>query len=183
MLEISDIGRIEHVPLLHAQPCIFSTPPPASWAFSSLALGSPRWLQERAPAASAPTSPVVHQIPCNGRTYTYQVLAGYGFVPSNANDKFGDTVGGYGSLLALDLKSWRKMRNGNFTGVMWAIPDRGCMLPRFVVMEGMKQETSRQRQMLRWPILRHRVYRSHTKTPCSSPALMALRRLASTPTT
>ncbi len=154
-------------------------------ALPFLALGSPRCnsLQKRAPAPSVPTSPVVHQIPCNGGTYTYQVLAGYGFVPSNTNDKFGDTVGGYGILLALGRKSWRKLRNGNSTGVMWAIPDRGCMLPRFVVMEGMKQETSRPRQMLRLPILRHRVYRSHTKTPCSSPALMALRQLASTPTT
>lgn len=70
-----------------------------------------------------PTS-VVNETTCNGKTYTYEALAGYGFVPSNARDKFGDTLGGYGSSIAFDRKSWRR-RGNTYTGILFAIPDRG----------------------------------------------------------
>jgi hypothetical protein len=49
--------------------------------------------------ASAQT--FVNQTTCNGKTYTYQELAGYGFVPSNARDEFGDTLGTVFSLYFL----------------------------------------------------------------------------------
>ncbi|KAL8694497.1 MAG: hypothetical protein Q9224_003556, partial [Gallowayella concinna] len=68
---------------------------------------------------------VVNQTTCNEKQYTYQQLAGYGFVPPNARDSFGDTLGGFGSSIAIDLKSWRKLRNGTYTGSLYAIPDRG----------------------------------------------------------
>ncbi|MCJ1378722.1 hypothetical protein MMC17_001821 [Xylographa soralifera] len=44
----------------------------------------------------------VTQTTCNSETYTYQQLAGYGFIPFNARDKYGDTIGGIGSAIALD---------------------------------------------------------------------------------
>ncbi|KAL8926863.1 MAG: hypothetical protein Q9208_002672 [Pyrenodesmia sp. 3 TL-2023] len=68
-----------------------------------------------APAASdfhPQAEGVVNQTSCNGKQYTYQQLAGYGLVPSNARDSFGDTLGGYGSSIVIDLKSWRKLKNG-----------------------------------------------------------------------
>lgn len=68
---------------------------------------------------------VVNQTTCNGKTYTYQELAGYGFVPGNARDEFGDTLGGIGSAIALDRTQWRKLGNGSYTGVLWGLPDRG----------------------------------------------------------
>ncbi|KAI9751661.1 MAG: hypothetical protein M4579_005966 [Chaenotheca gracillima] len=67
----------------------------------------------------------VNQTTCNGNTYTYQELAGYGFLPSTRRDKFGDTLGGFGSSLAFDTGSWRKGRNGVYTGIVWLLPDRG----------------------------------------------------------
>ncbi|KAG9246775.1 esterase-like activity of phytase-domain-containing protein [Calycina marina] len=72
------------------------------------------------------TSKSLHHFqPCNGKQYTYQELAGYGYVPSNARDEFGDTIGGMGSALALDRSQWKKLANGSYTGVVWALPDRG----------------------------------------------------------
>lgn len=62
---------------------------------------------------------------CTGKNYTYDSLAGFGLVPSNARDKFGDTLGGFGSAIAFDRKEWCKLPNGSYTGVMYALPDRG----------------------------------------------------------
>ena len=81
-------------------------------------------LSDFAERATASTS-VVNQTTCNGQTYTYQQLAGYGFVASDARDKFGDTLGGYGSAIALDRNAWKKTQNGSYTGLLYAIPDRG----------------------------------------------------------
>ena len=77
------------------------------------------------PRASATPAPVVNQTTCDGKQFTYQELAGYGFVASDARDKFGDTLGGYGSSIAIDRKSWTKIRSGTYTGTLYAIPDRG----------------------------------------------------------
>ena len=74
---------------------------------------------------ASPIQSYVNQMTCNGETYTYQQLAGYGFIPSNARDKFGDTIGGIGSSIALDKTKWRKTANGSYTGVIWTLPDRG----------------------------------------------------------
>jgi len=70
-------------------------------------------------------APVVNQTSCNGKQYSYHSLAGYGFIPSNARDKFGDTIGGIGSSAAIDRSSWKKTKNGSYTGILYAIPDRG----------------------------------------------------------
>lgn len=60
---------------------------------------------------------------CDGDKYVYEGLAGYGFVPSDARDKFGDTIS-FGSSIAIDKKSW-KFKNGVYTGILWGLPDRG----------------------------------------------------------
>ncbi|KAI8628800.1 esterase-like activity of phytase-domain-containing protein [Xylariaceae sp. FL1651] len=67
----------------------------------------------------------VNSTSCNGNNYVYEELAGYGFVASNAIDKFGDTLGGFGSSLHLDQGAWKKHCNGSYSGVLWALPDRG----------------------------------------------------------
>lgn len=72
----------------------------------------------------APSFGNVNETDCDKRHYTYQQLAGYGFVPSNARDKFGDTLGGFGSAIAIDRNSWRK-KKGVYTGILWGLPDRG----------------------------------------------------------
>jgi hypothetical protein len=67
----------------------------------------------------------VNQTIINGKTYTYQELAGYGFVPGSAKDEFFDTLGGIGSSIVLDRTQWKKLSNGSYTGVLWGLPDRG----------------------------------------------------------
>jgi len=61
---------------------------------------------------------------CNGKLYTYEELAGYGKLVSDARDKFGDTIGGIGSAIAFEKKSW-KYKKGSYQGVVWGLPDRG----------------------------------------------------------
>lgn len=75
--------------------------------------------------AIARDSSYVNQTTCNGNTYTYQELGGYGFIPGDARDKFGDTIGGIGSSIAIDATTWTKLGNGSYTGVLWTLPDRG----------------------------------------------------------
>lgn len=73
-------------------------------------------------ADSAP----VNATTCNGKKYEYTELAGYGKLPGNARDKYGDTLGGFGSAIALDQKSvkWDKKANA-YKGVIYGLPDRG----------------------------------------------------------
>lgn len=75
-------------------------------------------------AAAASVQEVVNQTTCAGTTYQYNGLAGYGFIPSNATDKYGDTIGGIGSAVAFDQSSWHEF-NGAYHGIAWALPDRG----------------------------------------------------------
>jgi hypothetical protein len=69
------------------------------------------------------TTPV-SQTTCNGRKYTYDALAGYGFIQSDFRDKFGDTLGGASSL-AFEASSWKKTGEGLYEGVIFVLPDRG----------------------------------------------------------
>lgn len=81
-------------------------------------------------APRAASQSVVNQTTCDGRDYIYRGLAGYGLIPSNARDKFGDTIGGIGSSIALDRKAWKKTKDGNYEGIIWGLPDRGWYDPR-----------------------------------------------------
>lgn len=99
-------------------------------SFTLLASATPKYsdLRQRADASTIPIAAnpsITNQTTCDNELYTYQELAGYGFVPSNARDKYGDTLGGYGSAIAIDRNSWTKLNNGSYTGLLWAIPDRG----------------------------------------------------------
>jgi hypothetical protein len=75
-------------------------------------------------AVAAGAADVVNQTTCAGTTYKYTGLAGYGFIPSNATDKYGDTIGGIGSSVAIDQSSWRQT-SGIYHGTAYTIPDRG----------------------------------------------------------
>lgn len=71
-----------------------------------------------------PRSYVVKTTTCNGEKYVYEELAGYGYLPSNGRDKFGDTLGGIGSSIAVDSSSWTK-DGDTYKGTLYALPDRG----------------------------------------------------------
>lgn len=87
-----------------------------------------------------PATGVVNQTICNGKQYTYQQLAGYGFIPANARDSQGDTLGGFGSAIAIDQKSWRKLKNGTYTGTLYALPDRGWYAALLALLHSVKAE-------------------------------------------
>lgn len=57
------------------------------------------------PSNGPASSAIVSQTTCAGKKYTYESLAGYGFIPSDARDKFGDTLGGIGSSIAIKKAS------------------------------------------------------------------------------
>src|SRR5947209_965964 len=62
---------------------------------------------------------------CNGKTYTYDAMAGYGFVPNNARDKFGDSMS-IGSSIKIEQDSWKfDKKTGLYSGIFWGLPDRG----------------------------------------------------------
>ena len=62
---------------------------------------------------------------CDKKTWEFERLAGYGVVPSDARDKYGDTMGGFGSAIAVERNSWRKFTNGTLRGTLYALSDRG----------------------------------------------------------
>ncbi|KAH6843295.1 esterase-like activity of phytase-domain-containing protein [Chaetomium sp. MPI-CAGE-AT-0009] len=66
------------------------------------------------------TSPVA-SVSCNGQAYSYDGLAGYGSLKSDARDQYGDTIS-IGS--AMSVKDWKKTGN-KYTGTMYGLPDRG----------------------------------------------------------
>ncbi|KAF3939186.1 hypothetical protein ABW19_dt0201251 [Dactylella cylindrospora] len=70
-----------------------------------------------------PTSGFVNQTICNGKTFTYRALTGYGHVPSNARDKIGDTVS-IGSSIKISGWTYNK-ETGEYTGTLFGLPDRG----------------------------------------------------------
>ena len=57
---------------------------------------------------------------CNGQSYVYQEFAGYGYVPGDARDRFGDSMS-FGSSIALDKTTWSRAGNV-YQGIMYALP-------------------------------------------------------------
>lgn len=70
------------------------------------------------------SSTPVNQTTCNGRSYSYDELAGYGVIPSDFRDKTGDTIGGP-SASFFDQSSWKKTGDDSYEGLVWTLPDRG----------------------------------------------------------
>lgn len=115
-----------HVASLLAAITVFSAPAPV------LGRAAPNNNNNKRDDASSPitttttTTSAVNTTTCNGRFYAYTALAGYGYVPGSARDRFGDTIGGIGSAIALQPGSWARSADGTtYTGLLWALPDRG----------------------------------------------------------
>jgi hypothetical protein len=92
-----------------------------------LALPASRVLASPVSSNAADAAAPVNVTACNGKTYTYSELAGYGKLASDARDKFGDTIGGIGSAIALDKKSWTRKKGSTeaYQGIIYGLPDRG----------------------------------------------------------
>ncbi|KAF2133544.1 hypothetical protein P153DRAFT_420391 [Dothidotthia symphoricarpi CBS 119687] len=89
-----------------------------------LALALPSRQVVASPVASNASTPV-NVTTCNGQTYMYEELAGYGKLASDARDKFGDTIGGIGSAIAVDKTTWKKVGTKAYQGIVYGLPDRG----------------------------------------------------------
>jgi hypothetical protein len=92
-----------------------------------VSLGLLSLVQLRGVAAKPVDAPAVNKTTCNGKTYVYESLAGWGLLASDSRDKFGDTIGGIGSSIALDKSSWKKKRGDKeaYEGIVYGLPDRG----------------------------------------------------------
>jgi len=71
------------------------------------------------------TDVAAQSVSFQGETFVNKGLVGVGRVPSNALDKFGDTLGGFGSGQTVLPGSWKKRPSGSFVGRLLAVPDRG----------------------------------------------------------
>jgi len=68
-----------------------------------------------------PASKPAASISCNGKAYTYEGLAGFGSVKSDARDQYGDSIS-IGSSMA--VKNWHRVK-GSYKGTLYGLPDRG----------------------------------------------------------
>lgn len=109
---------------------VFSAVSSISFAPSSI-VSSQSSTSSSAPASSSsscitpPTSKNLYSAKVNGDTFINHGLVGAGVVASNARDQFGDTMGGWGSGIAVDQSSWKKNSDGTYSGVLYGQPDRG----------------------------------------------------------
>ena len=87
-------------------------------AFMSLALAGAALLAISSAAAAQSVS-------FEGQSFVNKGLVGVARIPSDAVDELGDTLGGIGSGMAMDLDSWHKNRDGSYGGVLYMLPDRG----------------------------------------------------------
>jgi hypothetical protein len=93
--------------------------PARAWPRTQRAAGAAIILLLSAVGASA------QSVSFEGQTFVNKGLVGVARVPSNAVDEFGETLGGFGSGMAMDLASWHKNRDGSYGGTLYMLPDRG----------------------------------------------------------
>lgn len=67
--------------------------------------------------------PAVFKTTCSGKKFQYDGLAGYGTVPGDFRDKYGDTVSMGSSMV---IEDWKSRDHGKtYKATLWALPDRG----------------------------------------------------------
>jgi hypothetical protein len=75
--------------------------------------------------SAAPLQAAANSVTFAGETYVNKGLVGVARIPSNAVDQFGETLGGWGSGIALDLADWHRTWFGTYHGTLYTLPDRG----------------------------------------------------------
>ncbi|KAK4098035.1 hypothetical protein N658DRAFT_432923 [Parathielavia hyrcaniae] len=74
-----------------------------------------------AAVTSVKRSSPVASVSCNGKAYTYEGLSGFGSLPSDARDQYGDTIS-FGS--SMRVRDWKKAGH-RYKGTLYGLPDRG----------------------------------------------------------
>ncbi|KAK2808911.1 hypothetical protein FQN49_008664 [Arthroderma sp. PD_2] len=105
-------------------------------------LATANGLPKKGDHRSEASLPVVKETKCGSHTYRYNGLVGYGKVPANTVDKYGDTLGGFGSSIAVEQTSWKKNSDGTYEGIAWAVPDRGWNTQGTLNVQGRIQKLS-----------------------------------------
>jgi hypothetical protein len=76
--------------------------------------------------ALSETPAFAQSVDFQGSTFINQGLVGVARVPSSARDKYGDTLGGFGSAIAFQPGSWKfNKKTGTYTANLVTVPDRG----------------------------------------------------------
>ncbi|WP_395023347.1 esterase-like activity of phytase family protein [Dongia sp.] len=75
-------------------------------------------------AASAAMAVEAQSVTFEGAAFVNKGLVGVGRVPADAKDKLGDTLGGIGSGMVADVKTWKR-EGDTYSGVFYMLPDRG----------------------------------------------------------
>ena len=76
-------------------------------------------------ALALPAAASAQSVSFEGATFVNKGLVGIARVPSNARDQLGETLGGFGSAMAMVPGSWHKRNDGSYTGQLIMVPDRG----------------------------------------------------------
>jgi hypothetical protein len=74
------------------------------------------------PIQNLDDSAIVNKTTCDGHTFIYRGLAGYGTLPSDFRDNLGDTVSP-GSSIA--ISEWKAVNSSTYKATIFALPDRG----------------------------------------------------------
>ena len=65
-----------------------------------------------------------HAVTIDGRRFVNHGLVGVGRLSADTRDFAGETLGSF-SAMAVDKGSWKRLRDGSYTGTIWTMPDRG----------------------------------------------------------
>ncbi len=76
------------------------------------------------PLVAVPFLADAQTVTIGGSSFTNSGLVGVSRLPSNAVDQFGDTLGGLGSGMVMDLTKWRRVGD-SYTSQVFMLPDRG----------------------------------------------------------
>ncbi len=77
-----------------------------------------------APLVAVPFLATAQSVNFGGTAFTSNGMVGVARLPSNAVDQFGDTLGGLGSGMVMDLTKWRRVGD-SYTSQLFMLPDRG----------------------------------------------------------
>ncbi|KAG9052526.1 hypothetical protein FS842_009723 [Serendipita sp. 407] len=81
---------------------------------------SPDLARRGSPDPSLSTS-----ITVGGHTFVNKGLVAFGLIPTEAKDSYGETLGGFGSSIAIQRGTFKARNDGTFTGKFVVLPDRG----------------------------------------------------------
>ncbi|PVF97559.1 hypothetical protein CPB86DRAFT_419569 [Serendipita vermifera] len=81
-------------------------------------------------SSPSPDPSLSTSITINGKTFINKGLVAFGLLPADAKDSYGETLGGFGSAIAIKRGTFRANRDGTFTGKVLAQPDRGFNVDR-----------------------------------------------------